>query len=85
MSEPTDQLVFALQYDDTSDAAPLVAAKGNQEVAKLILAAARKYGIPIVHRPELRPTAMQLAVDEEIPVALYDVVAKILHELDREV
>jgi flagellar biosynthetic protein FlhB len=75
---PTHYAV-ALRYDDKSDRAPLVVAKGVDEVAEKIREVARKHGVPILARPPLA-RALHKAVKEgrPIPANLYRAVAEVL-------
>jgi flagellar biosynthesis protein FlhB len=69
----------ALRYDDTSDAAPVVVAKGVDEVAARIREIARQNGVPVLSRPPLA-RALHAAVKEgrAVPVNLYRAVAEVL-------
>ncbi len=75
---PTHYAV-ALRYDDKSDRAPVVVAKGVDEVAEKIREVARKHGVPILARPPLA-RALHKAVKEgrPVPANLYRAVAEVL-------
>jgi flagellar biosynthesis protein len=68
----------ALKYDAARDNAPRVSAKGSGAVAEKIIALAEERGIPITEDTDLALSLMQLDWYEEIPVALYQVVAEVL-------
>jgi flagellar biosynthesis protein len=68
----------ALKYDAAKDNAPRISAKGSGAVAEKIIALARKRGIPLKEDPDLVLSLMQLDWYEEIPAALYQVVAEVL-------
>ena len=68
----------ALKYDTEKDSAPRVSAKGSGAVAEKIVELAREKGIPLKEDPDLVLSLMQLNYHEEIPPALYQVVAEIL-------
>jgi len=74
-------LATALKYDDTDEAAPSVIAQGQGEMAKLIVDAARAYGVPIVRDVPVARALNELEVGDEIPEALYEAVAAILREI----
>jgi len=74
---------FALDMPGVAGAAPRLSARGEYELARNIVACARKYGVPIVERPELARGLAELPVDEEIPVELFEAAAALLAELDR--
>jgi flagellar biosynthesis protein len=68
----------ALKYDAGKDSAPRVSAKGSGAVAEKIVELAREKGIPLNEDPDLVLSLMHLDYHEEIPPALYQVVAEIL-------
>src|SRR3546814_12979013 len=75
---PTHHAV-ALKYDAPTMRAPRVVAKGIDEVALAIRAAARQNRVPLVEAPPLaRALYRGAALDAEVPVALYSAVAQIL-------
>jgi flagellar biosynthetic protein FlhB len=75
---PTHYAV-ALRYDESTDAAPLVVAKGTDDAAAKIREIARQNGVPILSRPPLA-RALHKAVKEgrPIPGNLYKAVAEVL-------
>jgi flagellar biosynthesis protein FlhB len=78
LTNPT-HLAVALQYDRTSMPAPRVVAKGAGFVAKRIAEIARKHGVPVLERkPVAQGLFKAVKVGQEIPAALYHVVAEIL-------
>ncbi|MGB0965714.1 MAG: EscU/YscU/HrcU family type III secretion system export apparatus switch protein [Litorivicinus sp.] len=66
----------ALHYD--GEGAPKATAQGRQEEALALLADAQKQGIPILQHPQLANALDPVGVGEEIPEALYLIVAEIL-------
>ncbi|MCC6748499.1 MAG: EscU/YscU/HrcU family type III secretion system export apparatus switch protein [Deltaproteobacteria bacterium] len=69
----------ALRYDAARMGAPRVTAKGADEVAARIRDLARKSHVPVIHNPPLaRALHAQVAVNAEIPAALYGTVAEVL-------
>jgi flagellar biosynthesis protein FlhB len=74
----------AIKYDPTTMDAPMVAAKGADQMAQKIMEVARAYGVPIVRRPELARTIFAtVQIDEPIPQNLYVAVAEIMAMLYR--
>lgn len=67
----------ALAYQD-GERAPRLVAKGYGELAERILSEAKRQGIYVHDAPELVALLMQLDLDENIPPALYQVVAELL-------
>jgi len=76
-------LATALKYDEQEQLAPNVIAQGQGEMAKLIIEAARAYGVPIVRDVPVARALNELEVGDEIPEALYEAVAEILREIWR--
>lgn len=75
---PTHYAV-ALRYDLDQMAAPKVVAKGKNYLAQRIRALAREHGVPIIENPPLAQTLYRaVEVGQEIPPALYRVVAEVL-------
>ncbi len=68
----------ALKYDSDFDEAPRVIAKGKGVIAKKIIEEARKNKIPLVEDRLLFEILYQLELGSEIPVEIYEPVAKIL-------
>jgi type III secretion protein U len=77
-------LATALHYaTEDAEGAPRVVAQGRGEVARLIIEAARAYGVPCVRDVPVARALAELEVGDEIPEALYQAVAEILRELAR--
>jgi len=78
ITNPT-HFAIALKYDTTKNSAPMVLAKGMDDVALKIKEVARKNNVPLY---EDRPLAQALyktcKIGEEIPEKLFEAVAKIL-------
>lgn len=77
ITNPTHYSV-ALQYGD-DNAAPVVVAKGVDFIAMRIREIAEEHDIPFYEDPPLaRQLYADVEVDEEIPLALYQAVAKVI-------
>jgi flagellar biosynthesis protein len=76
MNKNTPRFAIALEYDGTQ--APLITAKGHDELAMQILKLAHESGIPIQKDNELSQLLDQLDLGDKIPEALYVVIAEIL-------
>jgi flagellar biosynthetic protein FlhB len=75
---PTHYAV-ALRYDESSDRAPLVVAKGVDESAAKIREIARTHGVPVMSRPPLaRALHKHVKEGAPIPANLYRAVAEVL-------
>lgn len=70
---------IALQYDDEADdAAPAVLAKGQDELARRMIDAAKEAGVPIMRDVPLAHALYELEEGDEIPEQLYEAVAIVL-------
>ena len=77
ITNPTHYAV-AISYRIGEAAAPRLVAKGVDEMAARIRAAAAEYGVPIVPNPPLARALWRLEPDTEIPPEHWQVVAEIL-------
>jgi len=78
ITNPT-HIAVALKYDQSKMNAPKVVAKGLDEVALRIKEIAIKNDVVIVENPPLAQSLYKQAqIDKEIPIELYEAVAKIL-------
>ncbi len=78
VTNPTHYAV-ALQYDPEGDTAPILVAKGVDEVAEIIKNIARECGVPIVPVPPLsRSLYYTTELDHQIPRGLFKAVAQVL-------
>lgn len=75
---PTHYAV-ALRYEEGADAAPVCLAKGVDETALRMRAAANENGVPVVENPPLaRALHASVEIDGEIPLEHYEAVAKVI-------
>jgi flagellar biosynthetic protein FlhB len=77
ITNPT-HFAVALAYEQGGEAAPRLVAKGADEVAARIRAAAGEAGVPIVSNPPLARALFRLDLDTEIPPEHYQAVAEII-------
>lgn len=74
-----DHYAVALRYDPDKMAAPIVVAKGLDELALRMQSIAREFDVPIARIPPLaRLMHGQLKVGEAVPAQLFEAVAKVL-------
>lgn len=77
-------VAVALRYDAKTMEAPVLVAKGADNLAQEIMRIARSYGIPIVQRPEVaRAIFASVKPGHPIPESLYVAVAEVLAMLYR--
>src|SRR5690606_14061556 len=75
-SQAEPRQAIALNYDGQN--APVLSAKGDDELAEAILAIAREYEVPIYENAELVRLLARLELGEAIPEALYRCIAEII-------
>lgn len=68
----------ALTYNPEQGEAPVVVAKGHGQIADRILEKAKESGVPIQEDASLVEVLSKLDVDQQIPPALYQLVAEVL-------
>ena len=84
LKNPT-HIAVTLRYDRAQDAAPIVVAKGEEDVALLIVKLSKEHGVPVVERrPLARALYYNVEVGQEIPVELYQAIAEILAYVQRQ-
>jgi flagellar biosynthetic protein FlhB len=77
-------LALALRYEPGRDAAPIVLAKGADEIALRMREEARARGVPIVEdRPLARAMFATAKAGRPIPVELYEAVARVIAHVMR--
>ena len=72
---------FALDLPNGEQSPPVLSARGEYDLANFMVACARKYGIPVVEKPEVCAALEDVEVDSEIPVELFEAAAAILAEV----
>lgn len=78
VTNPTHYAV-AIKYDQDKEMAPMLVAKGKNEVAQRIREVAEEHNIPILQNPPVaRSLFKDVEIDEEIPREYYEIVAKIV-------
>jgi flagellar biosynthetic protein FlhB len=78
ITNPTHYAV-ALKYPENATHAPMVVAKGLNEVADRIRAIAQEHGVVVMEAPPLARALYQHAeIEREIPAPLYTAVAQVL-------
>lgn len=77
-SSPPPLKAVALRFDPELDSAPVLAAKGKGYVAERIVALAREHGVYVHQDVALVELLMDVELADEIPPALYQVVARLL-------
>lgn len=73
-----DALAVALKYENGTDHAPRVTAKGRGDVARKIIEAAKENDVAIETNSPLAEALSGVELDDEIPVELYRAVAEVI-------
>lgn len=73
----------AMKYDPLSNAAPVIVAKGQGELADKILEKAKESDVPIQEDSSLVEVLSKLDINSEIPPELFAIVAEILSSVYR--
>ena len=76
MKKTAPRQAIALTYDGQN--APVLNAKGDDELAEAILAIAREYEVPIYENAELVRLLARLELGDAIPEQLYRCIAEII-------
>jgi flagellar biosynthesis protein FlhB len=71
-------LACALRYHAERDAAPVVVASGEGDLAARIVQAARDHGVPVVRDVPLAHALAPIEIGDAIPEALYEATAAVL-------
>lgn len=72
-------LAIALKFDADSDQnAPMVVGKGEDDLARAMIDAAREAGVPVMRDIPLARTLYELELGDEIPEELFEAVAAVL-------
>jgi len=81
VTNPT-HFAVALRYRPGKDKAPVVTAKGADELAATIRSLARRHGIPIIeNRPLARALYKTVKVGKAVPESLFTAVARVLAQV----
>jgi flagellar biosynthetic protein FlhB len=78
ITNPT-HFAVALEYDEDTMPAPLLSAKGADEMALRIRGIARENGVPLVeNKPLARALYQEVEIGQNVPVAYYQAIAQVL-------
>jgi flagellar biosynthesis protein FlhB len=78
ITNPT-HIAVALKYEQGSNSAPTLVAKGTGRTATIISDLARRHSVPIIERPAIAQVLYKTVKEgEEIPQALFRVVAEVI-------
>ncbi len=76
--KPKAKTAVSLKYNPEKNTAPKVTAKGQGSIAEKIISFAKENNIPIKEDPDLVQVLSQVNLNQEIPPAVYQVVAELL-------
>ena len=84
VKNPT-HFAVALKYDPEKNGAPVVLAKGQDQVALRIIKTGEEHGVSVVeNRPLARALYASCEIDREIPAEFYGAVAELLVYIYRQ-
>jgi type III secretion system FlhB-like substrate exporter len=72
---------FALGFPRGQDSPPTVVARGDFDIAAHMVEVARRYGIPVVEKPEMCSLLDDVEVGTSIPESLFKAAAALLVEI----
>ena len=73
----------AVKYEEDSDGAPRVVAKGAGLIAEQIIKNASVHGVPLYQNATMANMLMAVEIDREIPPEMYQALAEILAQIYR--
>lgn len=73
---------IGLHYDADGEGAPTVGVRGERLIADEVVRIAKRFGIPVVEKPELVRALAACELEEEIPEELFEAVAILLKEVE---
>lgn len=78
MNDKQIKKVAALKYDQATNMAPRVVAKGKGHIAEQIVQVARENDVPLLEDRNLANVLEAMELESEIPPELYRVIAEVL-------
>ncbi len=78
MNDKQIKKVAALKYDQATNMAPRVVAKGKGHIADQIIQVARENDVPLLEDRNLANVLEAMELESEIPPELYRVIAEVL-------
>jgi type III secretion system FlhB-like substrate exporter len=81
MSQTKVFQAFALGFPRGDASPPAVMARGEFDAAAFMVSVARRYGIPIVEKPEMCAMLEEVEVGQSIPESLFEAAAALLVEI----
>ncbi|MEY4668315.1 MAG: hypothetical protein RL518_1014 [Pseudomonadota bacterium] len=71
----------ALGFPHGEETAPAVLARGEFDIATYMVAVAKRYGVPVVEKPEMCSLLSEIEVGRTIPESLFQAAAALLVEI----
>jgi type III secretion system FlhB-like substrate exporter len=71
-----------ISYTHGIDNCPTLSVKAEHLLADRVVKMAKRYGIPVVERPELARALLELRLDTSIPEEFFEAVALVLAEVE---
>ena len=77
------KVAVGLRYDAGQEEVPTLNINGQHLLADQLVKIARRYGIPVVERADLARALNLMQVDSSIPEHLFEAVATVLNEIEK--
>ena len=78
------RIAVGLDYNPAGGRPPVVSVRGGSDSADEVVKLARRFGVPVVEKPHLAQALGAMGVGEAIPESLFEAVALVLCEIDRQ-
>lgn len=76
---------IGLSYQRNADSSPKVSVKGEHFEADEVVRLAKRFGIPIIKKKELAQALKSLNLDDNVPVELFEAVALVIAQVEKEI
>jgi flagellar biosynthesis protein len=84
MKKPRYKAALALSYEGKDDETPRLTLKEDVLSADEVIKIAKRFGVPVVEKPELIEALKCLELDQEIPEELFEAVAALLNQIEEK-
>lgn len=82
--QPKYKTAIALNYRGRDDETPTISVKEENLSADEVIRIAKRFGVPVVEKPELVSALKSMEIDQEIPEELFETVAAVLNQIEEK-
>lgn len=75
---------IALNYEGKDNETPTISLREENLSADEVIKLAKRFGIPVVEKPELIAALKNIELDQEIPEEMFEAVAALLNEIEEK-